>query len=117
MAMTIGTVSVDSEGGYTGSGLTKRMLDEVMATPGLASALGTDGMSDAQKAELVQGMADFCEALSTAIIEEIQTNAEVTVTVGTGDAGIQRMPATLTEDTPTKAPGSPVVLGTKGTVE
>lgn len=117
MALAIGSVTVDSEGGYTGSGLTKRMLDEVMATPDLSATMSTEGMTGSQKAQLVQGMAYFCGAMAKAIVDEIQANAEVTVTVSSSDAGLQRLPATLTEDTPCKAPSGNVVLSTKGSVE
>jgi len=116
MAMVIGSIAVDSEGRYIGTGLTKRMLDEVMATDNLSDAMSTPGMSDSQKVQLVQGMADYCGAMAKAIVDEIQANAEVTVTVSASDAGLQRMPAATTEDTPCKAPAGNVELATKGSV-
>lgn len=116
MALAIGSVTVDEEGGYTGSGLTKRLVDGILATPNMADVLVQEGLTTAQKISLIQGMADYSEALATAIIEEIQANAEVTVKVGTSDAGLQRLPANLAENEPTKAPASQKTLSTKGTV-
>ena len=116
MALAIGSVTVDENGDYTGSGLTKRMVDAVLATDGMAAMLAAEGLTTAQKITIIQGMADYSEALATAIVEEIQANAEVTVTVNANDAGLQRMPASTSEDTPCKAPASPVELDTKGTV-
>jgi hypothetical protein len=116
MALTVGSVEVDEEGGYTGTGLTKRLVDAVLATPNMAAALAQEGMTAAQKVSLVQGMADYSEAMATAIIDEIQANAEVTVSVSASDAGLQRLPASLVENEPTKAPVAPVELTTKGTV-
>jgi hypothetical protein len=116
MALIVGSVEVDEEGGYTGTGLTKRLVDAVLATPNMAAVLAQEGLSIEQKVSVVQGMADYSEAMATAIIDEIQANAEVTVTVSASDAGLQRIPASTAEDTPCKAPAAPVELSTKGTV-
>ena len=116
MTLAIGSVEVDEEGGYTGTGLTKRFVDAVLATPAMAAMLATEGLTTAQKITIVEGMADYSQALATAIVEEIQANAEVTVTVSASDAGLQRMPASTVEDTPCKAPAAPIELTTKGTV-
>jgi hypothetical protein len=114
MPLTIGSVTVDGEGGHTGSGLTKRLVDATLATPAMAAMLATDGLTTAQKIEIIEAQAAYSQAQATAIIEEIQANAVVTVTIGTGDAGLQRLPASLVQDEPTKAPASPKTLG--GTV-
>jgi len=116
MALEIGSIEVNEEGGYTGSGLTKRLVDARVATADMAALLSSEGLTAAQKAAFITSLAADCEAMATAIIDEIVTNAEVTVTVSTGDAGLQRIPASTVENTPCKAPSSPVVLAAKATV-
>ena len=115
MALTIGSVTVDENGDVTGTGLSKRLIDEFLGMTAFASMLD-DLSGDDRKATLVQGMADMATAIATGVIDEIQANAEVTVTVSSGDAGLQRMPASTTEDTPCKAPADSIELAAKGTV-
>jgi hypothetical protein len=115
MALIIGSVTVDENGDVTGTGLSKRLIDELLGMTAFASMLN-DLAGDERKATMVQGMADFATAIATGVINEITANAEVTVTVSASDAGLQRMPASTTEDTPCKAPADSVELSTKGTV-
>jgi len=116
MAMVVGSVEVDEEGGYTGTGLTKRFVDARLATTSMAALLAREDITAAQKEAIVSGMAADCAAMATAIVAEIVANAEVTVTVSASDAGLQRIPATISENEACKAPAAPVELSTKGTV-
>jgi hypothetical protein len=53
-------------------------------------------------------LADACNDIGLAIIDEVLANAEVRIT--NSDAGLQRLPASLVEDEPTKAPSTTKVL-------
>lgn len=112
MAMTAGTVTIDDEGNASGAGCARELFDDYM--PKMADF--PEGVPLSAQVAAKRQIADLCNSVAQVLVGHIASNAEVTVTVGTDDAGIQRMPATTTEDTPCKAPGSPVELGTKGSV-
>jgi hypothetical protein len=104
MALVKGTITVDEDGVATGTGLALRIYNGIMG------GVGAD-----EKAAVGASMKDFCEGLAEAIVDEIRANAEVTVTITTSDAGLQRLPASLVENEPTKAPAASKTL--TGTIE
>lgn len=91
MALSAGSVSVDSEGVVSGSGMARALLEAFIAKwPDVSSAPSWR-----------QGLAGLAEAIAEAVVTEIATNAEVRIT--TSDDGLQRDPVS---GTPTLAPTS-----------
>lgn len=114
MAMTIGSVEIADDLSWSGSGMAAAIFQEraSVALAAFEEELPED-LSDEGLAALTQGrreqlmlIANEAMSLARAIVPYIQDNADVTVTITTSDSGLQRMPASTTEDTPTKAPGT-----------
>lgn len=99
MALTVGSVAVDDDGNVTGSGLSRTICD--------ALVLGVDAEV---LAPLGDAIAPLATALATAIVDEITTNAVVTVTIETSDSGLQRTPNPNNADTPTQGPATQKTL-------
>lgn len=108
MAMTKGSVSVDGSGNVSGTGFAKELYDDfapkISGIPG-----GAAGASAKQR------IADLCNSIAK-VIDHITAHAEVTVTVATGDAGLQRTPNPNNANTDTVGPSGNKTLATKGTV-
>lgn len=103
MGLSAGTVDIDGDGNVTGSGLALAIFE------------GTSGaLSDEIKAKIGSSMKPFCEGLAAAIVDHIQDNAVVTVTVHTTDGALQRTPNPNTANTDTQGPASNKTLS--GTV-
>jgi hypothetical protein len=100
MALDTTELTIDDEGNPEQStGLARRLYDRMIAR----YELGEESTPNAQRQ-----LAALCNDIALAIVDEFTENAEVRVT--TSDAGLQRLPATLAEDEPTKAPGETKVL-------
>lgn len=110
MAMTAGTVTIDGSGNPSGAGMARAIFDSWIAT------FDFGGLSGATLQSAKQRIADLCNALAVGVVDHIVANAEVTVTVDSSDAGLQRTPNPNNPDTDTQGPSAPVVLATKGTV-
>lgn len=95
MALNAGEVEVDEDGEATGSGLALAIFN------GALSAVATD-----QRKQVAAGMAPFCNGVAAAIVDHIRDNAEVTVTITTADAGLQRLPTPATAGAATIGPAS-----------
>lgn len=54
--------------------------------------------------------ADWCNQMAAAVIDHILANAEISVTVTTTDAGLQRTPNPNNPNTPTLGPSADVAL-------
>ena len=116
MPLTVGSVTIDSTGGVTKSDATGRLYDKMIArmTASYAAA-GSQFPTGAASVPLKQGVADMANDFADWIISEIQNHALVRVTVETTDSGLQRMPASTTEDTNCKGPSvAKSLLGTVG---
>lgn len=102
MALIAGTVTVDEDGNASGAGMARAIYD------------GLSGAPWDTPAELIpllySQFAIIANAIAAGVVAHVVANAAVTITIGTGDAGLQRMPASTAEDTPTKAPSSPKTL-------
>ena len=99
MALVKGTITINSAGVATGTGMALRIYNGVM------SALDADAL-----AAVGSSMKQFCEGLAGAIVDEITENAEVTVTVQTTDSGLQRMSDPVLADADTQGPSNDVEL-------
>lgn len=114
MALAKGSITVDGNGDASGSGLSKRILDGFLGGGALA-ALVAD-LTGSRKAEVVQGMADLAQAISDGVVDELVANGEVTITIDTSDAGLQRLPVSIVASEPTVAPSGDVELTNKGSI-
>ena len=97
MALDVGSITIDENGDVTGDGLSLAIYN------GTLSALSIE-----ERRPFAEGMKPFSEGLAAAIIDHLTANAEITVTVGVNDDGLQDG---------TLAPAAPVELETKGTLE
>lgn len=101
--MAAGSVTISASGGETLTGAAGRLytIRKARAVLKLA-AFGQTIPAGAEGVEMKQAIADEANDLATWLITEL--TAQTVATVGTGLAGLQRMPAVTTEDTDTKAP-------------
>jgi hypothetical protein len=123
MALSAGSIAVNpTTGAHTGSGMAFEILDAWWADaetnysetaipqiPGETPAAWLArrvGVIVAVK----NGITSLLQAIAAGIVAEITTNAEVAVTVGTGDAGLQRLPNPPDAGAATVAPAAPVEL-------
>lgn len=105
MALSAGSVTIDDDGAETKSGAAGRLYDLMLARA-TAQLLefqqplpgGPDG------AKMKRGIAAIASDFATWMVTEITGHA--TAVVSTSDVGLQRMPSSVAEDTPTKAPAS-----------
>lgn len=103
MTLSAGTVTVASDLSHSGSGAALELYESLKT---IATSDATwDDAPDAQKKAMLDNFALLSTKLGV-LVDYIKNNAVVSVTIGTGDAGLQRMPASTAEDTPTKAPAS-----------
>ena len=106
MAMTAGTVTIDSSGdpnaGSVGT-MARAIYDVINATVDYQGLTG----SDLQNAR--QPLADLCNAIAAGVVGHIVANADIVIK--TGDSGLQRIPAVpVSEDDLCKAPASDQTL-------
>lgn len=101
MAMSAGSVTIDEDGEATGSGAAKAVYDVMVSKMG-------DALPMQQAAR--RQVADIAEAVA-ALIDYIMTNGEVTTTITTDDAGLQRV-----SGNDTQAPSGTKTLSAKGTI-
>jgi hypothetical protein len=108
MALTAGTVTVDSSGVAVGSGaaLSLYNLLNARATAQIASA--TYAQPAASVVAAKQGMANLANDLASWLVTEITTNAKAQIT--TSDTGLQRTPNPNNADTATQAPSATKLL-------
>ena len=99
MALQSGTVTVNSQGSATGSGLAIAIFNGVLAA-----------VPENARKQIASSMGPFCEALATAIVTHFTENAEINLTIATTDSGLQRIPYPPTVGTPTDGPASDVTL-------
>lgn len=99
MALEAGSITVDSDGSATGTGLAYAMF---------SGALGS--VTAANRARIAADIAPFFEGLAEAIIDHITANAEITVTIETTDVGLQRTPNPNNAETATLGPATQKVL-------
>lgn len=123
MSLSAGSITINSEtGAHTGSGMSFEILDAWW------TARGSDYDEDhlpqvpgespeewlARRISVIvavkQGITSLLQAIAAGIVAEITTNGEVTVTVGTNDAGLQRLPTPPDAGAATIAPATPVAL-------
>lgn len=97
MPLIAGTCSIADTGAVTGTGLAKAMADATMASP--PSGATTN-----------QCLQQWINMLAVAIVDHLVTNAQITVTVGPADAGLQRTPNPNNPNTPTLGPSADVPL-------
>lgn len=100
MAMTLGVASVALNGTVTKSGVIGRCYDEIYASVA-ASFEGGFPSGDTGTAFKV-GIAKQATSQGTAMFKVLTMDAEAKI--ATSAIGLQRMPATTTENTNTKAP-------------
>lgn len=113
MALAIGSVTVNSDGTHTGSGLTLSIFENYLLAP---LTLNLAKFTLSAKIEIKTMLAARAQQLATAILNHLIANGEVTVTVAPADAGLQQTPNPNNPATATQGPGAPVVLSTKGTI-
>lgn len=132
MALVGGSVTVNNDQSYSGSGLALAIFEARRAwlianvfpdwdpngsppsdvyTPATWAAT-----ANATRLAMLHGAADFANLLAPPIVDHIKANAEVTVTVSTSDGGLQRTPDPNDPNTNTQAPSANKVLATKGTI-
>ena len=114
MALTIGSITDDSSGDATGSGLSFSILEGFLASPALEDMLNELG-AGTRKQGIVQGLADMATAIATGVVNEFTSNGEVTTRVSTSDA-IQRIPNPVVAGAPTDPPASTQTLTIKGSI-
>lgn len=108
MTLLAGTVTVNPDGTVTtvpnsmSKAIYEEFADNFLADAGVAMPQGSDSVG------IKRGFATLATRLSAAVIDHITTHGEVTVTVGVGDAGIQR--DNTGGNPPTLAPAAPVAL-------
>ena len=123
MALSAGSVTINAETGtHTGSGMSFEILDAWWTARGsdydedhLPQVPGesTEEWLARRIAVIVavkHGITSLLQAIAAGIVAEITTNGEVTVTVGTNDAGLQRLPSPPDAGAATVAPASPIEL-------
>lgn len=106
MALTAGTVVIGSDGSSAGNGLALEMYALMLA----ACADDLAGRSGDALVASRKGLAKMANPIAQAVINHITANAVVTVTVGTGTAGLQTIPATIATGQATWAPAAPVSI-------
>jgi|GEM_PF-4059471 hypothetical protein len=107
MALSAGSITVNpTTGAHTGSGMAFEILDAWWTAKSGDYAEATVATIVAVK----EGIATLLQAIAAGIVAEITTNGEVTVTVGTNDAGLQRLPSPPDAGAATIAPATPVAL-------
>ncbi len=104
MAIEKGSVSIDGAGDATGSGAAKLLYDAYIVLLGGVLPTGPQGAAAKQQ------VADLCSVVAE-LVDYLKSNAEVTVTVATGDTGLQTVGGI-----PTDAPASDQTLQTKGSI-
>jgi hypothetical protein len=95
MAMAAGNVTIDGTGNRSGTGAAVILYDSYITKFTIAS--GPTGVQAKRQ------IADLCTMIAS-LVSYIQGNAEVDVSITTSDSGLQRLPASLVENEPTKAP-------------
>jgi len=107
MALSAGSIAVNpTTGAHTGSGMAFEILDAWWTAK-------SGDYADASIATIVavkEGIATLLLAIAAGVVAEITTNAQVSVTVGTNDAGLQRLPPPPDAGAATVAPAAPVAL-------
>jgi len=104
MAMLAGTIDVSDPENVTGTGLAFAMFQGALST-----------VPAANKAAIAAGMKPYFEGLAAAIVDHIQDNAVITVTIETTDSGLQRTPNPNNPDTNCQGPSAQKTLS--GTIE
>lgn len=120
MALAKGAVTIDAtDASHASSGLVGRMFDAFFLTPSgvsamaaIASMQGDPEKTPAENEQLRIGarirlktqIAELITPIAEAVVDEIVANAEVTVTIQTTDAGLQRTPDPNDENEPTQGP-------------
>lgn len=108
MALTIGSVTVDEDGVATGSGEAKALYD-ILALRAAAKIAESEYEAPPEAvAASLQGVAELATDLATYFVQALTLRAKAAIT--TGDAGLQRMPASTAENTDTKAPSAQKLL-------
>lgn len=102
MALSAGTVTIDDAGEASGSGMARALYDSRIAAP-LTVAFLAEVPAERQAA-FKTGLAEDCNAIATGIVGYLTANAEVEVTIGTGDSGLQRMSNPVVADADTQGP-------------
>jgi hypothetical protein len=100
MALEAGSCTIAPDKTVSGTGLARAIAENYLPV------FGSIGLPTASLDKLAQ----FCNGLATAIVDHIVANAEITVTVTTLDAGLQRTPNPNDPNTPTLGPASDVEL-------
>lgn len=95
MALNAGTCTIAADKTVGGTGLARALAEAFM--PALATTPGLQPLSRSTMEALFNGQA-------AAIVNHIVNNAEITVTVKTTDAGLQRTPNPNNPNTPTLGP-------------
>lgn len=123
MAISAGSITInETTGEHTGSGMAFEILDawwtdnastyDEAHFPRLAVETAEEWL--ARRVAMIvlvkSKMVALFGGIANAIVTEITTNAEVTVTVGANDAGLQRLPDPPDAGAATVAPAAPVTL-------
>jgi hypothetical protein len=98
MALLAGSCTISEDNVVSGTGLAKAMAEATMLAPPAGATAN-------------QCLEQWINQLAVAIVDHLVANAEVTVTVGAGDAGLQRTPNPNSAETATLAPAAPVNIG------
>lgn len=96
MALAAGSIDISDPENVTGTGLSFAMFGAMIAGVPVEhrSALATASMKA------------YYEGQAAAIIDYVKANAEIVVVVHTGDAGLQRLPATFVANADTQGPST-----------
>jgi hypothetical protein len=105
MALEGGSCTVSADGTVAGTGLSVPIAEWMVGPP--TSSLRRYLRSSSP---LRLNMAASAQTLATAIIDYLLANAEITVTVKTTDAGLQRTPNPNNPNTATQGPAGDVPL-------
>lgn len=101
MALTLGSVTVDTDGTVTKSGECGTLYDLLVGTFPPPSQENGGAAVNANMAKLATVLAGYTHGLLT---------ARARVKVATTDTGLQRMPASTAENTDTKGPSGDKLL-------
>lgn len=107
MAIDSGSITINpTTGGHTGSGMSYEILDNWWDANSSRYAEASVETIVAVK----EGISSLLQAIADGVVAEIINNAEVTVTVTTSTAGLQRLPNPPNAGSATVAPATAVDL-------
>lgn len=109
--MTAGTVTVANDGAVTKTGMAEALYDAIFAAEvAKANTNGVTFPTGADSAAPKRAIASLVNALSSALVSYITTNAQAVIPTSAGGAGLQRTPDPNDPSTATLAPATQKTL-------